>query len=484
MATGGLSTFGWGIVAGGGAIAVVTGGLYFSGVLKPDAEQAPQDVVQAGDAPLTSGPTPTENVAAVPEGKLILDAPSFDVVRVEPDGTTLVAGTSPRGSRVLILLDDVVQHAQDVDTGGKFVSFLTLPISDAPRILTLVAEYQGITTRSKDQIILAPAPRAKPAAGQVVQATALPKATTDPVQNTTDRTSVPAPPADAVPDTARDQAPVVMTIASPQSGQSNPAVTNAPTTANRDAMVTTSAVPTLPVPGGIAPQPLIAPPPKLITEAPQTAQITALANGPATDPSTGVIAPSGHRVPTPEPNAIAVLRAGPDGIELLQPIIQNAASAKTLIVLDTISYSAAGEVLLSGRSRKNSLVRVYLDNDAIADLTADQDGRWGGQITGIIPGVYTLRLDELNKSGTVLSRLETPFKRETPEVLNPPAPQEGTTVSSPIRAVTVQTGDTLWAISQERYGDGVLYVRLFEANRDHIRDPHLIYPGQIFAIPE
>jgi nucleoid-associated protein YgaU len=50
--------------------------------------------------------------------------------------------------------------------------------------------------------------------------------------------------------------------------------------------------------------------------------------------------------------------------------------------------------------------------------------------------------------------------------------------------VTVQTGDTLWAISRERYGDGVLFVRVFEANRDSIRDPNLIYPGQVFSLPE
>ena len=55
--------------------------------------------------------------------------------------------------------------------------------------------------------------------------------------------------------------------------------------------------------------------------------------------------------------------------------------------------------------------------------------------------------------------------------------------SAAIAAVTVQRGDTLWAISQDRYGSGFLYVRVFEANRDSIRDPDLIYPGQVFAIP-
>ncbi|MCC6517211.1 MAG: LysM peptidoglycan-binding domain-containing protein, partial [Tabrizicola sp.] len=43
---------------------------------------------------------------------------------------------------------------------------------------------------------------------------------------------------------------------------------------------------------------------------------------------------------------------------------------------------------------------------------------------------------------------------------------------------------TLWGIAQERYGDGVLYVQVFEANKDKIKNPDLIYPGQVFSVPE
>ena len=76
--------------------------------------------------------------------------------------------------------------------------------------------------------------------------------------------------------------------------------------------------------------------------------------------------------------------------------------------------------------------------------------------------------------------METPFKRESPEVLA--AATEG--LSGPLSAVTVQKGDTLWAISRERYGDPLLYVKVFEANSGNIRDPDLIYPGQVFDLPE
>ncbi|MBI1494471.1 LysM peptidoglycan-binding domain-containing protein [Rhodobacteraceae bacterium MYP1-1] len=64
-----------------------------------------------------------------------------------------------------------------------------------------------------------------------------------------------------------------------------------------------------------------------------------------------------------------------------------------------------------------------------------------------------------------------------------PAVQAEPTPARP-QIVTVQPGFTLWGIASETYGDGFLYVQLFEANKDQIRDPDLIYPGQIFELPE
>jgi nucleoid-associated protein YgaU len=53
-----------------------------------------------------------------------------------------------------------------------------------------------------------------------------------------------------------------------------------------------------------------------------------------------------------------------------------------------------------------------------------------------------------------------------------------------VQLVTVQPGFTLWGIAKSTYGDGIAYVKVFEANRDQIRNPDLIYPGQVFALPQ
>ncbi len=53
-----------------------------------------------------------------------------------------------------------------------------------------------------------------------------------------------------------------------------------------------------------------------------------------------------------------------------------------------------------------------------------------------------------------------------------------------IALITVQPGQSLWRISDAHYGDGIRWVQIFRANRDQIRNPDLIFPGQVFALPD
>jgi len=47
----------------------------------------------------------------------------------------------------------------------------------------------------------------------------------------------------------------------------------------------------------------------------------------------------------------------------------------------------------------------------------------------------------------------------------------------------IKKGDTLWAIANKFLGNGSKYPEIFEANREVIKDPDLIYPGQKIRIP-
>ncbi|MES9963829.1 MAG: peptidoglycan-binding protein LysM [Candidatus Sedimenticola sp. 20ELBAFRAG] len=61
--------------------------------------------------------------------------------------------------------------------------------------------------------------------------------------------------------------------------------------------------------------------------------------------------------------------------------------------------------------------------------------------------------------------------------LNAPEP------TADVEYYTIEKGDSLWKIAGRFYGTGSDYVRLFEANREVIKDPDLIYPGQKIRVP-
>jgi nucleoid-associated protein YgaU len=52
------------------------------------------------------------------------------------------------------------------------------------------------------------------------------------------------------------------------------------------------------------------------------------------------------------------------------------------------------------------------------------------------------------------------------------------------RTYTVKSGDSLSRIAKHEYGDASKWKRIYEANKDKIKNPDLIYPGQEFTIPD
>lgn len=186
------------------------------------------------------------------------------------------------------------------------------------------------------------------------------------------------------------------------------------------------------------------------------------------------------------PSAAPTLIADADGVRVIQPA-PTAAIAPELagnIALDTITYDPAGEVVLSGRAEAGGTVQVYLNNRPVSTAGIADDGAWQLDLPDVDTGIYTLRVDELDIDGNVQSRIETPFKREEAADVAAILAEETSADGFDIAVKTVQPGATLWAIAEERFGSGIMYVAVFEANRDLIRDPDLIYPGQVFRLPE
>lgn len=143
------------------------------------------------------------------------------------------------------------------------------------------------------------------------------------------------------------------------------------------------------------------------------------------------------------------------------------------LVLETVDYDENGAVIFSGRAEPNAGVRILADGEIVAETQANAAGRWSvAASTGFEPGVYDLQVDQLGAEGRVTAVIALPFERASREAL-----------SMGGERVVVQPGNSLWRIARRLYGDGFQYTVIYQANRDQIRDPDMIYPGQVLATP-
>ena len=152
------------------------------------------------------------------------------------------------------------------------------------------------------------------------------------------------------------------------------------------------------------------------------------------------------------------------------------AGGNARLSLDVASIDNSGAVVLSGHAPPNATLQIYLDNKLLGRTTADAQGRWTlAPQEHVDVGSYTLRLDELRDDGKVATRIELPFARGA-VVAEDAGGRPGQS------NVTVKKGDSLWRIARTVSGRGMAYLVIYEANRDQIRDPNLIYPGQVFHV--
>ena len=145
------------------------------------------------------------------------------------------------------------------------------------------------------------------------------------------------------------------------------------------------------------------------------------------------------------------------------------------LVISTVDYDDKGHATISGQAAPGTTVRAYVDDKIVAEGTAGPDGRWRlAPANPIEQGKHTLRIDRIAPDGKPVARLELPFER----VAVPPA------AAGDRKRLYVVRGDNLWNIARAHYGEGWHHTKIFNANKDQIRDPDLIYPGQVFSLPK
>ena len=205
--------------------------------------------------------------------------------------------------------------------------------------------------------------------------------------------------------------------------------------------------------------------------------------------------------------------AGLGGLPERQPARKEAQQSEARVLppsFDIASVDEKGTLVAAGRSEAGWIVQLRSKSQILGETKADENNEWIlTPEASLPPGEHTLSLLAIDPSGqrnvagereshvTVAPRRELARAAQTPVAmleasrraaarspefaLTSPAVQDAG--KRGCDSAVVKTGDTLWGLAHHCYGSGTKYTKIFQSNRSLIRNPHLIYPDQRFAVP-
>lgn len=153
---------------------------------------------------------------------------------------------------------------------------------------------------------------------------------------------------------------------------------------------------------------------------------------------------------------------------------QISASQIAALAPSAIVWRDASRILISGTSRGGVRVAVNDAKGQFGEALVLADGAW--QVAGSLDmdiAVNQLRFALFDDANQIIARYDLPVKAR-----DLAKGQDG----SPL--VVVNKGDMLWRIAYHQLGEGVKYVDIVRRNQQDIADPDLIFPKQIFAVPQ
>ncbi|MFN3766598.1 MAG: LysM peptidoglycan-binding domain-containing protein [Aliihoeflea sp.] len=539
-------------VAGGSTAAVATA--YYTGIYDPWAAEdsatpiaaseparpesvAPEAETESRDEPETAGDETagTDNASATdaadegePAAEIAtmtepetgegrdddLVVPSFDIVRVEPDGSMVIAGSAEPNSQIEVVAGaDVIARA-DVGAAGDFAAVLddALRPGDYQIVLRSTGPGEGLVTTSQETAIVSvPEDRNGDVLALVEEPGAPSRLITVPE---TQAEGAVVPEADSAEVAAVDET----RDASPASGEPSQ------------------------------------------EESAEGAATSGGEDEARSQPSDSVA--------DEEPAAGEAEHAARSQPETA-PTQDRPASPRSALAVEAMEIEGA-TVFVAGRGAAGSTVRVYANEILLGEARVSDGGRFLIETQTELPvGDYIVRADVIGPGGEVTARAAVPFQREPGEAVAAVAPAETTppsepkpvaretaasedvaaaasgsqseasqgavvsggsaatdeepnletpsiagtpaaspalaaseadtdvaaatpaieeTMAAPLEAadgaVIIRRGDTLWRISRRVYGRGVRYSTIYLANQEQIRDPDMIWPGQIFSVPD
>jgi nucleoid-associated protein YgaU len=161
---------------------------------------------------------------------------------------------------------------------------------------------------------------------------------------------------------------------------------------------------------------------------------------------------------------------------------------------DMVRVNPRGDAVIAGRAEPGAEVTVLEGDRVIGRVTADSRGEWvllpseplaGGhrelRLQATRPGALPVLSDQVVALDVPTATHGAGAAGAGPSAGGP------TAVGAPVRGAAehavVEPGNSLWELARRRYGNGTEYPAIYRANRALIRDPDLIYPGQVFVMP-
>jgi nucleoid-associated protein YgaU len=247
--------------------------------------------------------------------------------------------------------------------------------------------------------------------------------------------------------------------------------------------------------------------------------VTAAISAPQAAAALGSGAPPQHTAASPEhtatesPLAFTAALPNPETIsaQLAGPPVTTGTDQSSLS-FDIARVDADGDAVIAGRAPPGATVGLMRGGERLDRAVANASGEFAMVPSRLPAGSYELGLSAELPDGTVIAskhgvavtvseaapsahavQLHAEY---VPETTSEPRPSSEPRLRAsksqesagprPARAISskvISRGDSLWHISRITYGDGSRYALVYRANRDRIRDPNLIYPGQTLVLP-
>ena len=428
----------------------------------PPAEvpAAPAAVPQA-TAPATdaAAPAPPATDAAAPAAPATAGpiAPSFDVVRVESNGSIVIAGNAAPNAKVEILNGTTVLGSTVAGTDGAFVIVLDDPLKPGDYTIALRATSGDVVTASAQTAVVSVP---KDAAGQVL-------AMVEEPGKPAELLTVPAPETKPAAPAAADQAAAAEAPATPA-----PAAPAA----------------TAPAVVEAAPAPATPPAePRIVVEAVEIDGNKIFVAG---------LADAGRKVRA-YANDILLgdAQTSPDGHFLVEATRDIPVGSYTIHVdgLDADGVKVVARAAVPFEREPGEAIAAVAPAEpkpAEAKPAAPAAAEAPAAPAPAAPAVVAAAPAEPAPAPAAPAAEAPAPATEAPAVVAAATPPGDVpeTVSPKLEhadgAVIIRRNDTLWRISRRVYGHGVRYSTIYLANQDQISDPDRIWPGQVFKVPE